>query len=185
MAQALIGTEPWGSNTNSPQFPIQRGDVDQFNFDLDIDETVSGSEWNLAEEWWLTSEKPGTDVSNTIEHEVMLVLDWGSDLTQGGVIESDAVTDKYGNSIDYWSNYQISWNFQIFCIAAQQVPDAVDLSAIIAYMSENIESVSPDLWITGVELGNEYWDDTSGSTRINQFDVTVNGETATSGPTDG
>lgn len=183
--QVLLGTKPWGSDTGSSLFPVRRRSVDQFELELAVDQTIAGNEWNLAEEWWLTSSEPSGDVSDSITHEVMLVLDWGADHGHGDVIESNAVTDSYGNTIDYWANYQIGWDFHIFRIASDTIPNVVDFTAIMEYMSANIDSVTPDLWMSGVEVGNEYWDDTSGTTVFQQFDVTLNEEQATSGSNGG
>lgn len=179
--QALFGTKPWGSDTGTSLFPVQRGNVDQLDLKLDINQTITGDEWNLAEEWWLTANKPGGDVSDSITHEVMVVLDWGPDHGHGSVIEPSAVVDNYGNSIDYWTNYQIGWDFHIFRVASATPPDIIDLASIMKYMSAHVDSVTPDLWMSGIEVGNEYWDNTSGKTVFRQFDVTLNGQQETSG----
>ncbi|WP_207589133.1 PKD domain-containing protein [Halomontanus rarus] len=179
--QSLIGTKPWGDDSGSSLFPLRRGDVDELELELDVDLNISGGEWNLAEEWWLTSERPGSNVEGSITHEVMLVLEWGPQHDHGAPIDANATTDAYGNVIDYWANYQIGWDFHIFRIAANQTPSKVDLTAVMDYMTERIGGVSGDLWVSGIEVGNEYWEGVSGETTFDRFDVTVNGQTATSG----
>lgn len=183
--QSLVGTKPWGDDSGSPLFPLQRGDVDELELELDVDLNLSGGEWNLAEEWWLTSERPGSNVEGSITHEVMLVLEWGPQHDHGAPIDANATTDAYGNVIDYWANYQIGWDFHIFRIAANQTPAQVDLTAVMDYMTERVGGVSSDLWVSGIEVGNEYWEGVSGETTFNRFDVTVNGQTATSGSSSG
>lgn len=187
--EVLCGTKPWGSCTGSSLFPKRRGDFTQLDLALSKNSTYEKTqgEWNLAEEWWLTDAKPGcgTNVGDRITHEVMLVLEWSDDHNHGTPIESNATEDRFGNTIDYWAHYDNDWSFHIFRIAANAVPTNVDLKAVMDYMSSNVASVTPDLWVTGIEVGNEYWDDTTGSITWDRLDVTVNGTTETSGSTGG
>ncbi|GAB3019666.1 carbohydrate-binding protein [Natronobiforma cellulositropha] len=190
--QVLLGTKPWGDTTSTSLFPIQRGDVDEMTVTFDVDNNPSGGEWNLALEWWLTGDRPGADVSSSITHEIMLVLEWSDDHNHGAPIDSNAFTDAYGNTVDYWANYaphgNEAWSFHIFRVAANAVPDAVDLTAIVDYLDTHVtdshEPLTSDLWISGIEIGNEYWPNTAGETRIHEFTATVNGQTASSGSSD-
>jgi hypothetical protein len=187
--EVLCGTKPWGSCTGSSFFPKQRGDFTQLDLALsktsNFDKTQG--EWNLAEEWWLTDVQPECNVDNggDITHEVMLVLEWSDAHSHGGTIEDGAIEDKFGNTIDYWAHYDeddgMNWEFHIFRIQAKAVPDNVDLKSIMDYMSDNFSAVSPSHWVSGIEVGNEYWDNTSGSITWDRLDVTVNGSTETSG----
>jgi hypothetical protein len=183
--EVLCGTKPWGSCTGSSFFPKQRGDFWQLDLALSKTSTYDKTqgEWNLAEEWWLTDAMPGcgTNVGDQITHEVMLVLEWSDDHSHDGTKEDGAIEDKFGNTIDYWANYDRDWHFHIFRIQANAVPSNVDLKSIMDYMSNNVSTVTSDLWVTGVEVGNEYWDNTSGKITWDQLDVTVNGSTETSG----
>lgn len=179
------GTRPWGGCTGSSLFPKQRGDFTQLDLALSKTSTYDKTqgEWNLAEEWWLTDVKPecGTDNSSNITHEVMLVLEWSDDHQHGPPIDDNAIQDKFGNTIDYWAQYDIGHSFHIFRISANAVPDNVDLKSVMDYMSNNVSSVSSSHWVSGIEVGNEYWDNTSGSITWDRLDVTVNGSTETSG----
>jgi hypothetical protein len=115
----------------------------------------------------------------------MLVLEWGSQHQHGNVIQSNAFTDDYGNAIDYWTHYDHSWSFHIFRVAANQAPSNLDLASLVDYLdtqvTDDVTALDPDLWVSGIEVGTEYWDDTSGEATFSQFDATVNGQTATSG----
>jgi hypothetical protein len=183
--EVLCGTKPWGGCTGSSFFPKQRGDFNQLDLALDKTSTYDKTqgEWNLAEEWWLTDVKPecGVDNGDDITHEVMLVLEWSDDHSHNGTEEDGAIVDKFGNTIDYWAYYNRDWHFHIFRIADNSVPDNVDLKSIMDYMSDNFSTVSPSHWVSGVEVGNEYWDNTNGKITWDRLDVTVNGSTETSG----
>ena len=185
--EVLIGTKPWGTDTGVAAFPVRFDDVEEFDVDLDVETTTSGSDWNLALEWWHTSERPGPDVGDSITHEIMLVLEWGDGHSHGGVIEPGAITDAYGNEIDYWQHYTPEdgwdWHFHIFRLAANEAPSDLDLTAIVDYLETAVDDPVgfSDLWLTGLEIGNEYWENTAGETTFETLDVTVNGETATTG----
>ena len=183
--EVLLGTKPWGSDTGVADFPVQRRDVDELTLTVDVDQSLSGGEWDLAEEWWLL-EQPPDEETGTHVYEVMLVLDWG-----GGhdhYMEEEAVwTDEYGNTIDYWANYDgggTNADFHIFRVRGGLTSGTVDLGRIVEFMSRR-HGVAGDLWLSGIELGNEYWEGASGDVTYEQFDVTVNGTTYTSGPDGG
>ncbi|WP_226021759.1 fibronectin type III domain-containing protein [Halomicrobium salinisoli] len=180
--EVLIGTKPWSEHTDQGLFPLRRSEVDQLELDLDVevDADPAQGEWNLALEWWLTpSQPPGPEPT----HETMVVLTKSEEHTKDGAIEEAAVTDKYGNTFDYWAAPDhVDWTFHIFKTADNEVPENLDLTAIQAYVDEEIDDEFPDdHWVTGVEIGNEYWDDTQGQTRFTDFDVRLNGQVATTG----
>ncbi|UHQ95993.1 PKD domain-containing protein [Natrinema halophilum] len=181
--QALLGTKPWGSDTGVRDFPIQRGDVDQLELEVDIDQSISGGEWDLAEEWWLM-DAPVSEQSETHTHEIMLVLDWGGGHSHGGTKEESVWTDKFGNTIDYWVHYGggggTSADFHIFRVQGGLTSGRVDLKPVIDFMSER-HGVGGQKWISGIELGNEYWQGSQGDVTFHQFDVTINGTTYSSG----
>lgn len=191
--EVSVGCRPWGDPTTTAEaFPVQRGDVEEFAVATDWTVTVtSGDEWNLALEWWLTEDEPadGLDVSDSMTHEVMVVMEWGSGHDHGAPIEAGAFTDAYGNEYDYWEHYEDhgdeSWSFHIFRIAANDCPDDADLTAVMDYLDEHVEDdwepIHDDLWVNGVEMGNEYWSYTAGETTVATHDVTVDGTTIHSG----
>lgn len=129
-------------------------------------------------------EQPPAEEAETHTHEIMLVLDWGGGHSHGGVREQDAWTDQFGNTIDYWSYYEegggTAAGFHIFRVSGGTTTGQVDLTEIIDFMSER-HGVSDDLWLSGVEVGNEYWQGTQGDVTYNTLDVTINGTTYTSG----
>ncbi|WP_207586756.1 fibronectin type III domain-containing protein [Halomontanus rarus] len=178
--QVFVGTRPWGEDSGVPEFPIPRGDVDELVMEFDVDVNISGGEWNLAEEWWLMDGQPDPeDAPDT--HEIMLVLD-SENHSHGGVIEANAFTDQFGNVIDYWATPGggTDANFHVFRLAEPATTGRVDLTSVIDFMTER-RGVSEDLLLSGIELGDEYWAGTQGEVTYNQFDVTINGSTYTSG----
>ena len=181
--QVLLGTKPWGDDSEVASFPIQRGDVDEFVLEIDVDLDVSGGEWNLAEEWWLMEQPPSVE-AETHTHEIMLVLEWSDEHSHGGVREEDAWTDRFGNTIDYWTYYEegggTAAGFHIFRVSGGLTSGRVDLAEIIDFMSER-HGVGADPWISGVEVGNEYWEGVRGEVTYETLDVTINGTTYTSG----
>ncbi len=181
--QVLLGTKPWGDDSGADSFPIQRGNVDELILDIDVDLDVSGGEWNLAEEWWLM-EQPPSQETETHTHEIMLVLDWSDDHGHGGAIEDNAWTDQFGNTIDYWTVYNEGGGtdaaFHIFRVSGGLTTGQIDLTEIMDYLTQNV-GISEDLWVSGIEVGSEYWQGTQGDVTYNTLDVTVNGTTYTSG----
>jgi hypothetical protein len=179
--QALLGTKPWGSDSGVASFPIRRDEIDEFEITIDVDIDIDGENWNLAEEWWLLEQPPDEETA-THKYEIMLVLDWGD--KHGHYMEKEAVwTDKFGNTVDYWANYDgggTDADFHIFRIQGGISNGNVDLRRIVEFMS-NRHDVRGDLFVSGVELGNEYWEGTTGTVSYHQFDVTINGTTYTSG----
>jgi chitinase len=187
--QVLVGGKPWGSKTDTSVLPKQWGNINDLDLALDIDNQIQdGGEWDLAEEFWVTRNEPdGTNVSNSIKNEIMLVLEWGSGHSHGGVEEPGAITDKFGNTIDFWAHYSIGWSFYIFRIPSNETPDKVDLRAIMDYLENDnprSERFPDNHWVSGIELGNENWSNTAGKTTLNQFDVRVNNQIAASGVND-
>ncbi|WP_226011675.1 carbohydrate-binding protein [Halomicrobium salinisoli] len=183
--QALVGTKPWGTDTGVAEFPIRRGDVDQLEIAVDVDQSISGGEWDLAEEWWLM-EQPPSQETGTHVHEVMMVLDWG-----GGhdhyMEERNVWTDQYGNTVDYWADYDgggTNADFHIFRVRGGLTSGRVDLTEVVDYLSQR-HGIGDDLWLSGIELGNEYWQGAQGNVTYEQFDVTINGTTYSSGSSGG
>ncbi|GAB3019680.1 fibronectin type III domain-containing protein [Natronobiforma cellulositropha] len=191
--QALIGTKPWADDSGVPMFPIQRNEVTDWDVELDVEQERSPNEWNFALEWWFTDAQP-PGAGDTITHEIMLVLERSEMHTKDGNVVDDAVTDKYGNTFHYWESlpegpsHDSSWGFHIFRTADNEIPSHIDLTAILDYLVEDPHDALNDpgvsdgnRWISGVEIGNEIWDETDGDTRVNEFNVRLNGETATAG----
>lgn len=178
--EVLLGTKPWGSDTGVDAFPVRRGNVDEFDLAVDVEMDISGGDWDLAAEWWLL-EQPVSEQTQTHTHEVMMVLDWGDQ--HGHYMEEENVwTDAYGNTVDYWANYDgggTSAQFHIFRVQGGMTEGRVDLTEIIDFLSDR-HGISEDLWISGLELGNEYWQGTAGEVTYRQYDVTINGRTYTS-----
>ncbi len=184
--EVFIGTRPWGASTGVAGFPIQRRDVEEFVMEVDGDVDISGGEWNWAEEWWLM-EQPPTQQPETHQYEVMLLLDWSDDHDHGAVQDPGAWTDRFGNTVDLWVNYESGGtdaDFYIFRIQGGHDGGKIDMAEIVTYLSDT-EGVRGDLWLSGIELGNEYWTGAVGETTYDTFDVTINGSTYTSGIDDG
>lgn len=180
--EALLGTKPWGDDTGVAEFPIQRRDVEELTVTFDVDQALSGEDYNLALEWWLTAEQP-PNVNLPPEYEIMLVLDAGEEFGHG-LYEAGAWTDQFGNTIDWWEKNLTggtSADFHQFAISGGADAGRVDLARLIAEVSDRL-GVGGDMWLSGVELGTEYYSGVTGDVTYNQFDVTINGTTYTSGP---
>ncbi len=180
--EVFIGTRPWGATTGVAEFPIQRQDVDEFVMEVDADLDISGGEWNWAEEWWLM-EQPPTQQPETHQYEIMLLLDWSDDHDHGEVAVPGAWTDRFGNTVDLWVTYDSGGtdaDFHIFRIQGGHDGGKIDMAEIVEYLSD-AEGVRGDLWLSGIELGNEYWAGAVGENTYNTFNVTINGSTYTSG----
>ncbi|WP_139210861.1 carbohydrate-binding protein [Natrinema salaciae] len=179
--QALVGTKPWGTDTGADPFPVPRGEVAELELTYDVDLEITGENWNLAEEWWLLDGQPNPSGSHV--QEIMLVLEWGDEHTHGPPAEPGAIEDAHGNVIDHWVSYDsggTNADFHIFRLAEGSASGTVDLTAIMEYVSDEV-GVSDDLLLSGIELGTEYWAGTSGDVTYNTFDVTINGQTYSSG----
>lgn len=180
--EVFIGTRPWGDDTGVPEFPVKRKNVDELVMDVEADVSISGGEWDLAEEWWLMEEPPGQQ-TETHQYEIMLLLDWGGGHDHGTVQDQNAWTDQFGNTVDLWTVYNSGGTdatFYIFRVQGGHNGGKIDMKEIVDYLSAN-EGISGELYLSGIELGNEYWGGAAGETTYRTFDVTVNGSTYTSG----
>lgn len=179
--EVICGTKPWGTQTEAEIFPVQIKDLNSFDGEMDIGYSVEGDNWNLALEFWLTEQKPGgNDVSGSITDEVMIWLGWGA-THDGGVEEQDVITD--GVNIYDYAQYSIfsNWDYHQFRISGEQrIPSTIDLKLFVDYIKDRY-NLSDTLWVSGVELGNEYWDYTEGACTVKSLSYTVNGETVVSG----
>ncbi len=174
--EVFCGARPWGRHSGADEFPIRRGDVDELVLEVDADLSVSGGEWDWAEEWWLLDGEPGS--SPPITHEIMLLLDWGGGHSHGSA-ERDVWTDRFGNTVDYWAESITGGtdaDFHVFRVSGGMSAGTVDLAEVIEFMTER-HGVREDLLLTGIELGNEYWPGAQGEVTYRQCDLTVNGTT--------
>ncbi|WP_436926912.1 GH12 family glycosyl hydrolase domain-containing protein [Halosimplex amylolyticum] len=180
--EVLVGTKPWGSDTGVDEFPVRRRNVDELVIDVEAEYSQSGGEWDWAEEWWLM-EQPPSQETETHQYEVMLLLDWNDQHDHGEVTVEGAWTDQYGNTVDHWTTYGSGGTdatFYIFRIQGGHDGGKVDMTEVVDYLTAE-HDVAEDLWLSGIELGNEYWGGCVGETTYETFDVTVNGSTYTSG----
>ncbi|WP_459191670.1 GH12 family glycosyl hydrolase domain-containing protein [Halosimplex sp. J119] len=180
--EVLVGTKPWGTDTGVDEFPIRRRNVDELVLDVEAEYSQSGGEWDWAEEWWLMDQPPSQE-TETHQYEVMLLFDWNDQHDHGGVTVEGAWTDQYGNTVDHWTTYGSGGTdatFYIFRIQGGHDGGKVDMTEIVDYLTAE-HDVDEDLWLSGVELGNEYWGGCVGETTYETFDVTINGTTYTSG----
>ena len=179
--EVFIGTRPWGSDTGVSEFPIRRRDISEFVLDVQVESSISDGEWDFAQEWWLMEEPPSVQ-TRTYQYEVMLLLDWGGGHDHGSPLYTDLWTDKYGNTIDLWTIYDsggTSAKFYIFRVQGGHDGGKIDAKRITDWLTQH-EDVSEDLWLSGSELGNEYWPPAAGQTTFTEFGVTINGSTYTS-----
>ncbi|AWB27091.1 twin-arginine translocation signal domain-containing protein [Halococcoides cellulosivorans] len=180
--EVYCGTRPWGNDSGADAFPIRQQDVEELWIEVDVDISASGGEWDFVEEWWLAEEDP-TENAETHTHEIMLYLDWGGGHGHSGVERGNVWTDQFGNTVDHWTTYPSGGTgatFHIFKVQGGPRNGKFDLKPIVDYCTNDL-GVDPSLFITGIELGNEYWPYSSGETHFQQFDVTINGQTYESG----
>jgi hypothetical protein len=182
--QALLGTKPWGLDSGVRDFPIRRGDVEELTMELDVDPSVAGDGmWSLAEEWWLM-DAPVSEHLETHTHEILLELAGAMNFdTTENVERPNLWTDRFGNTVDYRKYYAsagTSAALHIFRVRGGMTTGKIDLAKILEFMSRE-HDVSEDKWLSGIELGTEYWCRTEGTMTVTEFDVTINGRTYTSG----
>jgi chitodextrinase len=183
--EVLIGTKPWGTDTGVADFPIRRGDVEEFVLDIEAEYDITDGEWDWAQEWWLLEESPDVE-TETHQYEVMLLLDWGGGHDHGTPVHTDLWTDQFGNTVDLWALYDSGGTqapFYIFRIQGGHNGGKVDMKPIVDWLTDH-EGVREDLLISGSELGNEYWHGAVGTNTVNRFNLTINGTTYTSGNPD-
>lgn len=183
--EVICGTKPWGTQTDVTIFPIQIKDLNSFSANVDIVYGATGDNWNFALEFWLTEQEPGeTNVDSSITDEVMIWLGWGAthNLLDREIVEQDVITDGE-NIYDYAQYYSFTnWEYHQFRISGEQrIPSEIDFKLFIDYLQQKYSRISDTLWLSGMELGNEYWDFTEGACTVKSLSYTVNGETATSG----
>ncbi len=179
--EVFAGTRPWGSDTGIPEFPIQRGDIDELVIDVAASYSMGNGEWDWAEEWWLL-EQPPSQQPETHQYEVMLLLDWGGGHNHGSVQDEAAWTDQFGNTVDLWTTYDSGGTdayFYIFRIQDGHDGGKIDMTEIVDYLTA--DGVREDLYVSGIELGSEYWQNAVGEMTYETFDVTINGSTYHSG----
>ena len=183
--EVICGTKPWGTKTKAAIFPVRIRDINSFEAEMDIVYGVEGSNWNLAFEFWLTEQKPeGNNVEGSITDEVMIWLGWGALHNTSSAEEDDALMD-YESVYDYVQyepeSERREWDYHQFRISGEQkVPSEIDLKMFVDYIKDRYNR-SDTLWVSGMELGNEYWDNTEGACTVKSLSYTVNGVTAVSG----
>ncbi len=179
--EVICGTKPWGTQTEASIFPIRIQDINSFEAEMDIVYGATGDNWNLAFEFWLTGQEPGgSDVSGSITDEVMIWLGWGA-THEGDVDEEDVIVDGE-NTYDYAHHYSFdNWEYHQFRISGEQkVPPIIDFKLFVDFIKERYNR-SDTLWVSGLELGNEYWDFTEGACTVKSLSYSVNGESVFSG----
>ena len=181
--EVLVGSKPWGTVTTDI-FPLQIKEVQRWTAELELELQVPrGRRWNLAMEFWLTEEKPGGgDVSDSVTDEVMIWLDWGPGFDGLQPVERQAVDD--GSSVysyaHYYPNHNAGWRYHQFRLKAdegtERLTHSIDLTAFLRFLSRRYE-LHEKLWISGLELGNEYWDNSRGFCKVQRFSCTVGEKT--------
>lgn len=186
----LHGYNPFGRETSSPIFPIQRGDINELTVTVDATTYPEGNsygEWTLALEHWMTDIEPdGSYIPDRISHEVMLVVS-----SESGGFGASSFTDRFGNEIRHRFSREVNraggtWQFHQFWISADTIPSRIDYVSLYEYLEDKYSSdqpekvPSPNDWAAVMQLGSEYWDNTAAEVIVEEFAVTVNGETVRS-----
>ena len=111
----------------------------------------------------------------------MIWLRWGATHNNVSIVAQDVITD--GENIYDYAQYYIldNWDYHQFRISGEQkIPPTIDLKLFVDYIQDRY-GLSDSLWISGMELGNEYWDYTEGACTLKSLSYSVNGETVVSG----
>jgi hypothetical protein len=192
--EVLLGVKPWGSHEfTTGVLPLQLDEIDSLQLELDIEYEVydRDHEFDLAFEMWLTEEKPGSNVRNSITDEIMIWFDWQEDLWdwEGLPYDDYAVNDGYN---DYHYNAYVSdfggsdwvgggWEYSQFRIADKgTIPQVVNLKPFLDRIKAE-HGKSGELWVGALEFGMEYGDNSAGIVRIKNLNYIINGHKFESG----
>ncbi|MEJ6951378.1 hypothetical protein [Natronospora cellulosivora (SeqCode)] len=191
--EVLLGVKPWGAHDfTTDVLPIQLGEIDSLFMEIDLDYNIFKEDgyWNLAFELWLTEDKPGDDVSDSITDEVMIWFDWKDGLwdwdppVDPNAVDDGNYTYEYNVSESGWGDDDWiggGWTYSQFRILDKgTIPEVVDLKPFLDYIQEELGR-GDDIWLGALELGMEYEDNTAGNTIINSLNYEINGHRFESG----
>lgn len=176
--EILHGNKPWGNSTESELLPVRADNIWSMEINnLELSTSVNGTgKWNTAFELWVTSERPEGDVSQSITDEIIIFLE--SEGMDSATLEDEKAVYDGCNTYSYYqySPSSTDHRYHQFRVQGDEIPRKVNLKPFLQYILEQefTDGQRRNHWVTGFELGNEYWDDTYGTTHVNQLDYSVN-----------
>jgi len=199
--EVVFGVKPWGQHEEyfleGSGLPLQLEEVASLVMEMDLDykilhDTGDNAWWNLAFEVWLTEDKPGDKVEDSITDEIMIWFDWKDvpwDPAEEDWEDSEAVKDHqyeyaYCLSVPNWSEENgWGWHYHQFRIKEKgTIPEVVNIKPFLDYIQEEHQR-SGRLWLGSLEFGMEYGDHTAGRVHIKKLDYVINGKRVASGRT--
>jgi len=198
--EVVFGVKPWGQREEyfleGSGLPLQLDEVDSLTMEVDLDYKIShdtgeNAWWNLAFEVWLTEEKPGGNVADSITDEIMIWFDWKDvpwDPKEEEWEDAEAVQDgpyeyAYCLSKDEWGEGEWQWHYHQFRIKEKgRIPEEVNIKSFIDYIRERHQR-NGKLWLGSLEFGMEYGDYTAGRVQIKKLEYVINGKRVASGRT--
>ena|SRR5690554_1485490 len=183
--KVVYGVTPWGQGVHDKTLllPKQLKEIDTLLMELDFDYEVTNKAgwWSVTVEFFLTTEQPGPgeDITVSIQDEVMIYFDW-QDETYSPLIPSAVVDGSYTYDLTKQMDLD-DWYYSQFRIGEKgRVPKEVNLKRFLDYIKEEYNR-SDDLWLSAVELGIMYNDQTAGQGLVKKLDYVINGERVSSG----
>jgi hypothetical protein len=173
--EVMYGVSPWGSapGDSAAGLPLRPGSGG-IRADYSISLEAKGI-YNMAFEFWTVSALPAAPAG--ITHEVMIWIanqdmtpagTWADTFTSGGVTFDMFVRPRHGDASR--KNPQ-QWTYIAFLARTPVLTGPLDISAFVSFLQEK-NLLSPDVSITGLELGNEIVTG-SGRTEVRDYRVTV------------
>ena len=173
--EVMYGVSPWGSSPGDSVagLPLRPG-AGGITADYAVSLEASGI-CNMAFEFWTVSALPAAPAG--ITHEVMIWIanqdmtpagTWTDTFTTGGVTFDMFVRPRHG---DASRKSPQQWTYIAFLARTPVLTGPLDIGAFAAFLQAR-DLLSPDVYITGLELGNEIVTG-SGRAEVKGYKVTV------------
>jgi len=168
--EIYIGKEPWSAlpSSNTDKLPIALKDINNFTAKYDIESTKSGR-YNLALEFWLTSEAEPNE--GNITTEVMIWLDyndwqWFPRLVEKVTIDGEEYNFYKGN-VSHGN-----WSYICFAKVIPEYTGETKIHEFINYLIAN-NHINPDDYLSCLDFGNEIIYG-KGKTKFLEYSVILN-----------
>jgi hypothetical protein len=149
----IYGKNPWLSST-SPMLPIRIGDINCLKADFKVIQQGS-SKGNLSFDLWVTSSASAQP--EDISREIMIWLSHKGFQPAGS--RQDSI-NLDGKDIGLWkkenhnASNEYEWTFFAFVYRSDLTEGSINLNGLLSYLVDN-GHISPDEYLSGVQLGNE------------------------------
>jgi hypothetical protein len=147
--------------------------------------------WDSNFEFWISQDDPTKNADARVYAEIVVFLGWEANRqnsAQGGwsCASSGTVPNTNFNlchQSDTWSSGYRFFNFVVSNGPLSSFNGKVDIKAILAWVMQNystssnsaLPSFSQSMWLTGIDLGTEIDDNTTGSAQVNNLTFEING----------